>query len=201
MRRSAEDARRTILEAAEKHFRQGGQAAVRVQVVARDVGLTDAAIHHHFGSRKGLLEALLRHAGRGVRDEIEKAALTWSEGAHDLASLTELISDCYDRRGYAQLAIWLKLSGMPGRGSGMLSALVDALQRDAELDARKTRTTPLPRTELQFIVALFHMLQVANPLFGEAMLRSAGLKGDADSRERFRTWLLSVFERLLQPKA
>jgi len=47
-------------------------------------------------------------------------------------------------------------------------------------------------------VALFHLLQAANPLFGEAMLRSAGLKGDADSLEKFRSWLLGVFERLLQ---
>jgi AcrR family transcriptional regulator len=179
-----------ILEAAEERFRQGGQAAVRVQVVARDVGLTDAAVHHHFGSRKGLLEALLRHAGRQVRDQIEKAALTWSAGTHDLGSLTELISDCYDKRGYAQLAIWLNLSGVRGRGSGMLSALVDVLERDAK--------TPRSREELQFLVALFHMVQVANPLFGEAMLRSAGLKGDADSRAHFQTWLLSVFERLLQ---
>jgi TetR/AcrR family transcriptional regulator, repressor for neighboring sulfatase len=189
-----------ILEAAEERFRQGGQAAVRVQVVARDVGLTDAAVHHHFGSRKGLLAALLRHAGRQVRDQIEKAALTWSDGTHDLATLTELISDCYGRRGYAQLAIWLKLSGMPGRGSGMLSALVEVLERDTELEARKRGATPPSRVELQFIVALFHMVQVANPLFGEAMLRSAGLKGDADSRDQFQSWLLTVFERLLHPK-
>jgi AcrR family transcriptional regulator len=188
VRRSAEDARRMILEAAEKRFREGGQAAVRVQVVARDVGLTDAAVHHHFGSRKGLLEALLRHAGREVRDQVETAVLTWSEGSRDLASLNELFEDCYDRRGYAQLATWLRLSGTQGRGSGMLSALVDVLERDTEL----------PRTELQFIVALFHLLQAANPLFGEAMLRSAGLKGDADSLEKFRSWLLGVFERLLQ---
>jgi AcrR family transcriptional regulator len=190
-----------ILEAAERRFKQGGQAAVRVQVVARDVGLTDAAVHHHFGSRKGLLAALLRHAGRGVREQVERAALDWREGARDLASLTDLISDCYDRRGYAQLAMWLRLAGVTGRGSGMLSGLVDALQRDSEIKAQEMGLTPLSRTELQFIVALFHMVQAANPLLGEAMLRSAGLPNDALARDRFRTWLLGVFERLLQPKS
>jgi AcrR family transcriptional regulator len=57
VRHSADEARQLILEAAERRFREGGQAAVRVQLVARDVGMTDAAVHHHFGSRKGLLTA------------------------------------------------------------------------------------------------------------------------------------------------
>ena len=49
VRRSPEEARRAILEAAEKHLVEGGPEAVRVQVVARDLGLSDAAIYHHFG--------------------------------------------------------------------------------------------------------------------------------------------------------
>jgi hypothetical protein len=44
------------------------------------------------------------------------------------------------------------------------------------------------------------MIQVAQPLFGEAMLRSAGLPNDDAMRERFQAWLLTVFEELLQPK-
>ena len=58
-----EDAQRAILDAAEKRLREGGPEAVRVQHVAADLGVTDAAIHHHFGSRRGLMEALLRFAG------------------------------------------------------------------------------------------------------------------------------------------
>jgi AcrR family transcriptional regulator len=201
VRRSADEAKRVILQAAERRFREGGQAAVRVQLVARDVGLTDAAVHHHFGSRKGLLRALLRHAGRGLREQLEAAALGWSEGSRDLASLTELISECYEKRGYAQLAMWLMLSGMTGRGSGMLSSLVDVFQRDAEHAARDLGIAAPTRTETQFVVALFHMVQVAEPLFGEAMRRSVGLPSDAASRDEFRAWLLGVFQSLLQPMA
>jgi AcrR family transcriptional regulator len=60
IRHNADEAKQLILDAAEKRFREGGVSAVRVQLVARDLGQTDAAIHHHFGSRKGLLTALLR---------------------------------------------------------------------------------------------------------------------------------------------
>jgi AcrR family transcriptional regulator len=200
IRHSADEAKRLILEAAERRFSEGGLDAVRVQLVARDVGMTDAAVHHHFGSRKGLLTALLRRAGRGVRAEVEAAVRSWSEGSRDLASLAGLFSDCYDRRGYARLAMWLTLSGVGNRGSGMLSALVDALRRSGAVAAREQGLIAPAPLEIQFIVALFHMVEVAEPLFGEAMRRSAGLPGDEASRDRFRTWLLGVFADLLRAK-
>src|SRR5215472_3681904 len=91
IRHSADEAKQLILDAAEKRFRCGGVSAVRVQVVARDVGLTDAAIHHHFGSRNGLLTALLRRAGRSVRAELEAATGDWSGGSRVLVSLSTVI--------------------------------------------------------------------------------------------------------------
>ena len=137
VRHSADEAKRMILDAAEKRLKDGGPTAVRVQLVARDVGLTDAAVHHHFGNREGLLTALLRHAARGLREQIDVAARNWGQGSRDLWSLTDLIADCYDRRGYARLAMWLMLSGARGKGSGMLSGLVDALYQDGEVAARE----------------------------------------------------------------
>ncbi len=198
-RHSADEAKQLILDAAEKRFRDGGMSAVRVQLVARDVGLTDAAVHHHFGSRKGLLAALLRRARRSVRAELDAATRDWSGGSRDLASLSKLISDCYDRRGYARLATWLMLSGVTGRGSGMLSDLVDALQRAAESEAQELGLVAPKRAEVQSVVALFHLMHAAEPLFGEAMLRSVGLPNDAASRDRFRAWFLSAVEGLLKP--
>jgi TetR/AcrR family transcriptional regulator, repressor for neighboring sulfatase len=201
IRHSADEAKRLILAAAERRFREGGYGAVRVQLVARDVGMTDAAVHYHFGNRQGLLTALLRQAGRGVRAEVEAAVRGWSEGSRDLASLAALFADCYDRRGYARLAMWLNLAGVRGgRGSGMLSALVDALRRSSEVAAREQGLTAPTPIEIQFVVALFHTVEVAEPLFGEAMRRSAGLPGDEASRERYRTWLLGVFADVLQAK-
>jgi AcrR family transcriptional regulator len=199
VRHEADESKRLILEAAEKRLRDGGPAAVRVQLVARDVGLTDAAVHHHFGSREGLLMALLRHARRGLVGQIETAVRSWREGGtRDLASLTDLISDCYERRGYARLAMWLVLSEATGRGSGMLSGLVDALQHDREIEARKSGAAPPMPVDTQFIAALFHMVQAAEPLIGDAIRRSVGLPSDEATRDRFHDWLLAVFESLLR---
>src|SRR5262249_49080130 len=187
-RHSADEAKQLILDAAEKRFRDGGMAAVRVQLVAQDVGMTDAAVHHHFGNREGLLAALLRRARRSVRATLDAATRRWNGGTRDLASLSELVTDCYDRRGYARLATGLTLSGVRGRGSGMLSDLVDALQRAADGEAEDSGQAAPTRTEIQSVVALFHLFHAAEPLFGEAMLRSVGLPNDAASRDRFRTW-------------
>jgi AcrR family transcriptional regulator len=60
IRRSATASRLAILQAAEARLIAGGPDAVRVQPLARELGLTDAAVHYHFGSREKLLEALLR---------------------------------------------------------------------------------------------------------------------------------------------
>ncbi|MGH7960445.1 MAG: helix-turn-helix domain-containing protein, partial [Candidatus Binatia bacterium] len=61
-RRTAEEARRLILEAAEKRLITGGPEAIRLQDIAAEVGMAHAVISHHFGNREGLMEALTRHA-------------------------------------------------------------------------------------------------------------------------------------------
>lgn len=75
VRRTVDEARRLILEAAERRLAAGGAEAVRVQSVAADVGVTDAAVHYHFGSRQGLLDAVVRSAGRRLRDGLQGAPL------------------------------------------------------------------------------------------------------------------------------
>ena len=55
VRRSPEAARLAILEAAERRLIEGGPETVRVQHIAADLGVTDAAVHHHFGSREALI--------------------------------------------------------------------------------------------------------------------------------------------------
>src|SRR5215467_2095443 len=70
IRRPAERAREEILDAAERRLVADGPAALRVQAVAREVGVTDPAVHYHFGSRDGLLQAVCRRAARRLRDDV-----------------------------------------------------------------------------------------------------------------------------------
>ena len=76
-RRSAPEARRAILEAAEKRLREGGPEAVRLQDLARDLGVSHPAILHHFGSREKLIRAVMRDAQTFPLPEAGDSAADW----------------------------------------------------------------------------------------------------------------------------
>ena len=56
VRRTAEDARAAILDAAERRLGATGPGGIRLQEVAADVGVSHSTVLHHFGSREGLVE-------------------------------------------------------------------------------------------------------------------------------------------------
>src|ERR1700734_2003894 len=61
-RRTAEEARAAILDAAERLLVAGGPAGLRLQEIAADVGVSHPTVLHHFGSREGLMEAVVARA-------------------------------------------------------------------------------------------------------------------------------------------
>lgn len=185
IRRPAEESRRRILEAAEQLLIDGGPDAVRVQVVARQLGVTDAAIHHHFGSRQGLLEALVRHGARELRAELEAELSRWQAGQVDFDGFARQVLDTMEGRGYARLFMWLALSGWRERGSGMFSPFVDQLhaercREDAAADPEESR----------FLASLLLMALVGESLFGDTVRRSVGLDRGRSTTARFRAWML-----------
>ena len=201
VRRTPDVAQRLILDAAEKSLVEGGPAAVRVQVIARQLGISDAAIHHHFGSRQGLLEALLRRAGRGLRDAIGEILDNWDGDPSGLRRVADLIAATYADGGYARLALWLTINDWRGssRGSGMFDPLVDAVHA-ARLQAARLHGAPRPRREdSAYGVTLLNMAFVAEPLVGEAFLRAVDIVPDNESRARFHRWLVRQLVAMLLP--
>jgi len=196
-RRSAPEARRAILLAAEKRLVGGGPEAVRVQVVAADVGVTDAAVHHHFGSREGLLAALLRFSGRRLRDEIEEILRDAAGDPDGIRRGAERIATTYAERGTARLALWLSLSGWKARGAGMFAPLVEAVHAARVRRAREIGAAPPRRKASQQAVALLNLALCAEPLLGGPFLRSVELPDDAATRARFRTFIVDALSRLL----
>src|SRR3954471_15771606 len=140
VRRSRDEARRLILEAAERLLVDGGPAGVQVRAVAERVGMTDAGVYHHFGSRQNLLVALLRHGGRRLRQAVEEAVADWAGSDDDLTALVAAIASLY-AEGYAELAVALHAAAGRAGGGGWLEPVVRALQ-----DARE-RAVPPPDIE------------------------------------------------------
>src|SRR3954465_5603002 len=126
VRRSREEARRLILEAAEHLLVEGGPTAVQVRAVAERVGMTDAGVYHHFGTQQSLLVALLRHGGRRLRKAVEETVARWADEADDLAAVAAAMASLYTD-GYAELAIALHAGGWGDSGGGLLEPVVQAL--------------------------------------------------------------------------
>lgn len=49
-----------VLGVAEKHFAKFGYEATSTEALVQEAGLTRGALYHHFGSKKGLFEAVVR---------------------------------------------------------------------------------------------------------------------------------------------
>ncbi len=198
-RLSADLSRTRILEAAEKRLIAGGPDAVRVQPIARDLGLTDAAIHHHFGSREALLEALLHFGGRRLRDALARAIAASPADDLDVRALVDGLLPVLEDGGYAWLALWLVASGWREEGSGLFDDVVDAIDRERRARARAAGVPPSRREESRHLAAWLALTLFAEPLLGRAARRSVSLPGDAAAARRFRAWVVAAVERLLDP--
>lgn len=68
------ETRDRLLDAALGLFASRGYDAVGVQEIVAAVGVTKPTLYHHFGSKRGLLEALLDQHGGAFASELEAAA-------------------------------------------------------------------------------------------------------------------------------
>ena len=170
VRRPPDQARRAILDAAEALLADGGVAAVQVRAIAARVGMTDAGINHHFGTRDRLLEALLRHGGRKIRDGLQEVTRAWLDHGTDIDELVDALAGFY-RRGYGELGIALHAAGWRDEGSGMLDPVVDALH------AARPDADDVPVEDTRLAVAALHQALATDPLYGSAFRRSAGITG------------------------
>ena len=195
IRRSVEVSKQTILERAEHYLIAEGLNGVKVQKIARDLGLSDAAIHYHFGNRQKLLEALLRFAGQRFVGELTAAIERSEISSFDLAAAAKLLLDLYERRGTARLAMSLVLSGWSPRGAGMLQPLAEWLHRARMSSAKARGVTPPTLEESQKVIAVLNAVIFVQALTGDAMLRSAGLR--RLPREQLSSWIATLLEEHL----
>ncbi|GAB3921413.1 TetR family transcriptional regulator [Kribbella albertanoniae] len=176
IRRTPEESRRAILQAAEELLVEGGLDAVTVRAVAKRIGMTDAGVAHHFGSRQDLLVALLRYGGRRIRGAVEEAVAGWADRQADIDGLIRTIARVYDQ-GYAELAVALHAAGWEDPGTGFLEPVVQILHTTR---ARSGRPGPLADTRLA--VAALHQALALDATYGAAFRRSAGVSESAALR-------------------
>ncbi|MEW6089648.1 MAG: TetR/AcrR family transcriptional regulator [Pseudomonadota bacterium] len=194
VRRTAEEARRLILDAAEERLARQGPEGLRLQDIARDVGISHPAILHHFESREGLVRALIVRANRQLRDTLLSALDGGGKGgdtAYHIGHVFEALSD----RGTARLFSWMLLTGRANSDqpvNNVMSEIVDAIQARRESHARQTGEPVPDREDTLFIAMLAASAAFGEAIIGRQLAESAGL--DQDGLKRFRLW----FARLVK---
>lgn len=195
-RRSAEDAKRAILDATEARFAARGPAGIRLQDIAADVGVSHPAILHHFGSREDLIRAVIDRALGGLREEVLATLAVPDPTRIDVAALIERVFETLGGHGQARLMAWLALadeSGGARREAGALFVRETAetvhVRRTALHEAAGRR--PPPFEDTLFSILLTSLALLGDALLGETTRASSGIVDPAAGR-RFRTWFAKL---------
>lgn len=177
-RRNAEATRAAILASAEARLRESGPASLRLDEIAKDVGVSRQAVLHHFGSREGVLRAVVERAWSGLFSDL--AGLAGASQQLEPAAFLDLVDDVARRKGNARLGAWLLLSqkGLPEDFfAGALEGLPGQLDPDREVD------------EARYSLLLIGAALFGDAIFGTRLRQALGLRDGEEERAAFRAWL------------
>jgi AcrR family transcriptional regulator len=201
-RRPAKDTRLAILEAAEARLSKVGPFGLRLEEVAADVGISHPAVLHHFGSREGLVRAVVEHAMAGLQDELVRALAVGDGPPPSGAALFETVLTALFDRGQARLIAWLVLSGYDPLDSPTARAnwkRIGEVTHALRLRHWKGRGDRTPSEEdTMFTIVLSALAIFGQAIAGKPTFRAAGLGRDAATEKRFRQWLATLLSKHLQ---
>jgi hypothetical protein len=139
-----------------------------------------------------LLEALLAHAGRRLRDELRAAVEGWDPGTMQVADLVRRMQHTFETEGHARLSAWMTLGGWRPRGAGLLRALAEAIH-DVRVElATLAGVSPPDLEDTLFSIELLALVLWAEAVSGGAWRLSLGLRADRPTAERFTAWFADV---------
>jgi AcrR family transcriptional regulator len=190
IRRSPEDAKRLILDAAEAAMGADGPAGLRLQDVAKAAGVSHPTILHHFGNREGLIQALNARALEDLKKVVVGAMGSGPEGMRATFKAY--------RDGLAQRVVWLMQAGVPAAtGTGAFDAIVNALHAERIKHAKPGSVPDIEDTRM-----VAHLSAVT--AFGDALmgtrLRQAYAPKDKTAGDRFEKWFGELIVLYMQAK-
>jgi AcrR family transcriptional regulator len=189
-RRSASEARAAILDAAERQLVAAGPAALRLQQIAEEVGVSHSTVLHHFGRREALLEAVVDRAIAALHADLVAAVTAVARGPEQpghVADLLERVAAVLGEGGHGRAIVWLALSGLAPEAGDLRLRQMAEVAHEVRRVRRKKKLPPFEDTLFVMLLAFFTLL--AQSVAGDTMMRAAGLPADARTAARFRAWL------------
>jgi len=195
IRRTAEEARSAILEAAEKRLREGGPEAIRLQEIAGDLGISHPTILHHFGSREGLTRALSQRTIERLQEDLVSALTVPAGEGVDALAVVERALETLSDAGHARLHAWRSLGqGDPDEDAPIVEhvkSLTDLVHARRCAVAEAAGTAAPAREDSEFVVRLVSVSMLGDGVFG-ALFDGSGSGDPGDAALRFRAWLARV---------
>jgi AcrR family transcriptional regulator len=185
-RRTAEEARTAILDAAERRLVESGPAGIRLQEVAADVGVSHPTVLHHFGSREGLVEAVVARALESLHERLLEVVRTTPS---DQNRVPDILEGCYEAlaHGHGRAFLWLALSGYaPMMEELRVRSLAEAVHV-VRVERRRSKKKEPPTFEDTYFTVLL-------PAFALLAMSATPPRNaeDAAVEKRFREWLAKI---------
>ena len=197
-RRTAEEARTAILDAAEQRLVASGPAGIRLQEVAADVGVSHPTVLHHFGSREGLMEAVVARALDSLHAGLLAAVKEPPKGPDQVAALLDSVFAALVEGGHARAFLWLALSGYAKTLEQLhVRSLAEAVHEVRRSNWSKAKKRVPPFEDTYFTVLLPALALLAMSVVGREGRKGAGAAEEC-SAPRFRAWLARIIHEHLE---
>jgi AcrR family transcriptional regulator len=195
-RLSGEEARSRILDAAVVQLREHGPQGLKLTAIADELGVSHQAILHHFGSRDGLLAAVVRQAIEGLQAELVGGLRTLDDHDRGSEALLDRAFDVMADQGYGRLLAWLALADSETELQGDHMPL--AMMADAAHALRERDNPGHDRRDTLFTVILLSYAVLGSAVFEPGVFTAAGLDDQPDAQRQFRAWLRDLVVRHLE---
>ena len=191
-RRTSDEARTAILDAAERRLHESGPAAIRLQEVAADVGVAHPTVLHHFGSREGLVKAVVQRALSSLHAELLAAVQSAPQKTDDVAALLDAVFESLSRGQHGRTFLWLALSGYAPAEDLHVRSLAEAVHA-IRLSRRTGKKRAPTFADTYFTVQLPALALLALSVLGEES------PADPLGPRAFRRWLARIMHEHLDP--
>jgi TetR/AcrR family transcriptional regulator, repressor for neighboring sulfatase len=203
-RRSHEEARALLMDAAEGLFAERGPDAYGLRDIAQQAGVSHGLITHYFKTYEGLVEAVFARRAERIAAAVV-AKLEQSAGAPAAHELITLLLAAVSEPAHLRLVAWAALSGrsqsidfLPGRQRG-LRVIADAVLRAATLRAERAGTPPPSQDDVDYAIVLALCATYGYGLGKTAFLRALGREMDSSTDEAVMGRLSGMLQGLLSP--
>jgi AcrR family transcriptional regulator len=197
VRRSADEARELILDAAEKQLVAHGPDSLRLVQLAKEVGISHPAILHHFGSRDGLVHAVVERTGK----RLEQTVMDSLRGGNEEGDAVELFQHLFRvlaDEGHARMLVWLHLAGETNGADPIGYGARIREIADIVHGMRRARGVHADIEDTRFTVLLAAVALFGNAIAGPKLRKSAQLGDEARANKRFLAWLAKLLRSHLE---